>query len=89
MTRFSVPLKMVLKLFLDAPPRAERSGNQIAGEIGVKSNGLYRMLHRLEDAGWLASRWESAKVAAKDARPRRRYYRMTKLGREKAGEKVG
>jgi DNA-binding PadR family transcriptional regulator len=41
---------------------------------------LYKALDRLERAGYLASRWEDPHVAARDGRPRRRFYRLTLNG---------
>ena len=38
---------------------------------------LYKALDRLERAGFLASRWEDPLIAARDGRPRRRFYRVT------------
>jgi DNA-binding PadR family transcriptional regulator len=38
---------------------------------------LYKALDRLERAGYLASRWEDPLIAARDGRPRRRFYRVT------------
>ena len=41
---------------------------------------LYKALERLERTGCLESRWEDPAIAARDARPRRRYYRLTLVG---------
>ena len=41
---------------------------------------LYKALTRLEREGYLASRWEDPHAAAVDARPRRRFYRLTLEG---------
>ena len=41
---------------------------------------LYKALDRLERAGYLASRWEDPDIAARDGRPRRRFYRVTLEG---------
>jgi PadR family transcriptional regulator PadR len=38
---------------------------------------LYKALDRLERAGLLSSRWENPLVAARESRPRRRFYRVT------------
>ena len=65
----------VLKVFLDAP-HAEISGVEITRQIGIKSGTLYPILIRLEEAGWLESRWEVVDPRHV-GRPRRRYYRMT------------
>ena len=41
---------------------------------------LYKALDRLERAGYLASRWEDPQIAAREGRPRRRFYRVTLQG---------
>jgi DNA-binding PadR family transcriptional regulator len=41
---------------------------------------LYKALDRLERAGYLSSRWEDPLIAARDGRPRRRFYRLTLEG---------
>jgi len=41
---------------------------------------LYKALDRLQRIGYLESRWEDPALAAADARPRRRFYRMTTVG---------
>jgi DNA-binding PadR family transcriptional regulator len=47
--------------------------------IGVLSGTVYPLLRRLEDKGWLSSRWEDVDPAAA-GRPRRRLYRLTGEG---------
>jgi PadR family transcriptional regulator PadR len=41
---------------------------------------LYKALDRLERAGYLQSRWEDPNIAAREGRPRRRFYRITLAG---------
>ncbi len=41
---------------------------------------LYRALGRLEDMGFLESRWEDPRISARENRPRRRLYTLTALG---------
>lgn len=61
----------------------EFSGFQVAKEMRNKRGKhflvgygtLYRALERLEDKGFLASRWEEV-VPAEENRPRRKYYRL-------------
>jgi DNA-binding PadR family transcriptional regulator len=43
---------------------------------------LYKALDRLAKAGYLASRWEDAQLAADEGRPRRRFYRVTPAGEQ-------
>ena len=41
---------------------------------------LYRALGRLEEMGFLESRWEDPQISADENRPRRRMYTLTALG---------
>lgn len=43
---------------------------------------LYKALERLEQRGYLASRWEDPNRAAEAGRPRRRFYRLTIVGEQ-------
>ena len=63
-----------------AEPEAEWYGLQLAGEAGLKSGSVYVVLGRLEQAGWLTSRWEEIDPSA-EGRPRRRLYALTGEGR--------
>lgn len=49
------------------------------GEIDVDPGGLYRVLRRLEDEGFVVSQW-----AEGDSGPQRRDYQLTEEGRELA-----
>ncbi len=60
-------------------PGGEHYGLDIASVTGLKSGSLYPILGRLEDHGWLTSRWEDLDPS-EQARPRRRYYRITADG---------
>jgi PadR family transcriptional regulator, regulatory protein PadR len=57
----------------------ELSGAEIAKASKLQSGTLYPILYRLEEFGWLASRWEEGDPVAL-GRPRRRYYRITAEG---------
>ena len=41
---------------------------------------LYKALGRLEQYGYLDSRWEDPMVAAEENRPRRKFYKLTAVG---------
>jgi DNA-binding transcriptional regulator PaaX len=86
--RITMPVRSVLRLFLDSKPGSEWAGVNIGAETGLGAGTLYTLLHRLEDAGWLSSRWESQKVAAKAGRPQKRFYKMTAQGRKEAGGRL-
>ncbi len=80
--RLSGRMLTVLK-FLLSDLRKPRSGAEIFAVTKVGSGTLYPMLARLEDAGWLTSRWETIDPA-EAGRPRRRYYSLTGLGQARA-----
>lgn len=61
----------------------ELSGAQIARATKLGSGTLYPILLRLEQAGWLESRWETEDPRAL-GRPRKRFYRVTGIGAQKA-----
>jgi len=81
--RLSHQTLRVLAALLTDDHRGELSGAQLSRETGLASGSLYPMLARLEDAGWLSSRWETEDPRAL-GRPRRRFYRVTGLGAAKA-----
>src|SRR5882672_173013 len=66
-----------------------RHGYEIAAEIERRSGGtvsfqaasLYPVLYRMEQEGWIAGRWVEA-----PGQRRRRYYRLTALGRKQLAE---
>ena len=72
---------LVLSLLEDQP----RHGYDISKLIQIRSGGvlrfhvtsLYPLLYRLEDRGWIASRW-----VEKAEQRRRRYYSLTPEGRK-------
>ncbi|MDZ4169716.1 MAG: PadR family transcriptional regulator [Coriobacteriia bacterium] len=53
------------------------------GEIEVDAGGLYRVLRRLEEEGFVTSEW-----CESEAGPQRREYRLTEEGRELAEDWV-
>lgn len=68
----------VLAAFMEAPGD-EHYGLNVAKAAGLKSGSLYPILGRLEEHGWLTSRWEELDPS-EEGRPRRRYYRLTADG---------
>ena len=59
------------------------SGAEIGRAAKLQSGTLYPILLRLEQAGWLESRWETG-TPQELGRPRRRFYRFTGVGARKA-----
>jgi PadR family transcriptional regulator PadR len=68
-------------------PARELSGAEIAKASKLSSGTLYPILYRLEEFGWLDSRWEIGDPATL-GRPRRRYYRISTEGAKKVREIV-
>jgi DNA-binding PadR family transcriptional regulator len=64
---------------LMASGAAELSGAEIAKHAKLASGTLYPILGRLEEVGWLGSRWEAGDPKLL-GRPRRRLYRVTAEG---------
>jgi DNA-binding PadR family transcriptional regulator len=80
--RITGPTLKVLGALL-ASPRDELSGAEIGRTARLASGTLYPILLRLEGAGWLQSRWEREEPSEL-GRPRKRLYRVTAIGAEKA-----
>ena len=80
--RMTLPTQLVLRALL-AKPTEEIYGLQVCTEAGLPSGTIHPILSRLEKLGWLESRWEDIKPEV-EGRPRRRYYRLTEDGAERA-----
>jgi len=81
--RMTIPTQLVLRALL-AEPTQEMYGLQICAAAGLPSGTIHPILARLEhEYGWLTSRWEDIKPKD-EGRPRRRYYRLTEDGAERA-----
>ena len=81
----TVQTQMVLRQALTEPNR-EWYGLEMVQATGLPTGTVYPIITRLEQAGWIASRWETAAEQAEEGqpRPRRRYYRVTEEGAENA-----
>ena len=62
---------------------SEMSGADVGRTTNLKSGTLYPILLRMEDAGWVDSKWEEGDPRIL-GRPRRRYYWITGVGRTRA-----
>ena len=88
--RLSHQSLLVLRVFLDAlhdDVHIELAGADLMAAAHLSSGTLYPILLRFEKAGLLESRWEREKPQAL-GRPRRRFYRMTRLGVKVARESL-
>jgi PadR family transcriptional regulator PadR len=65
-----------------AMTRGSRYGFDIMDAAALPSGTVYPVLARLEERGYVRSRWETPAIAQKDKRPPRRYYTITAAGRE-------
>jgi PadR family transcriptional regulator PadR len=80
--RMTLATQLVLRAML-AEPTKEMYGLQICQAADLPSGTIHPILARLERLGWLESHWEDA-VPQEEGRPRRRYYRLTEDGAERA-----
>jgi PadR family transcriptional regulator PadR len=78
----TLPTQLVLRALLRRPTH-DMYGLEICNAAGLPSGTIHPILARLEGIGWLESRWEDADPA-QVGRPRRRYYRLSPDGAEKA-----
>jgi PadR family transcriptional regulator PadR len=63
-------------------------GFDIIDITGLPGGTVYPALRRLEDAGYLTSKWEAPHIAQSEPRPPRKYYELTRAGREALAEAV-
>lgn len=63
-------------------------GFDIMDVTGLPDGTVYPALRRLESRGQLAAEWEEAEIAHNEGRPARRYYGLTKAGKEALREAV-
>lgn len=79
-------LSYTMALILQALDHGYRYGFDIMTITGLASGTVYPALRRLEDAGFVGSKWERASVAQAEQRPPRKYYEVTKAGRTTLAE---
>jgi DNA-binding PadR family transcriptional regulator len=71
---------------LQALAQGYRFGFDIMDVTRLRSGTVYPALRRLETLGLVRSDWETDQEARDNARSRRRYYELTKTGREQLVE---
>jgi DNA-binding PadR family transcriptional regulator len=74
--------QLILRALLRDPSR-ELYGLELSEETGLLPGTAYPILLRLENEGWVTSRWEDIDPHA-EKRPARRYYRLTASGATQA-----
>ena len=77
---------LVLQALLKDPGR-ELYGLEISEETGLLPGTASPILLRLENEGWVTSRWEDIDPSA-EKRPKRRYYRLTASGAAQASAAI-
>ena len=75
-------------VILQAIANGYRYGFDIIDISGLPGGTVYPALRRLEEAGHLTSSWEKESVARAEPRPPRKYYELTRSGREALSEAV-
>ncbi|MEU5366563.1 PadR family transcriptional regulator [Streptomyces sp. NPDC005925] len=77
--RVTRPFLRVVDAFVQASADDhELHGWEIKKTANLSGAGTYKMLDRLEDAGWITGRWEERNPDP--GKPPRRLYRLTPLG---------
>ena len=69
-------------VILQAVANGALYGFDIIDVTGLPGGTVYPALRRLEEAGHVTSKWEKESVAQGEPRPRRRYYELTRSGRD-------
>jgi len=81
-------LSYTASVILQAVANGYRYGFDIMDITGLPSGTVYPALRRLEEMGLVASKWEKQAVAQKEQRPLRKYYEVTRDGKEALAEAV-
>lgn len=71
---------------IQALAQGHRFGFDIMEITGLPSGTIYPALRRLEALELVTSDWEKDHTARKERRPRRRYYELTRAGRQHLAE---
>jgi PadR family transcriptional regulator, regulatory protein PadR len=61
-------------------------GFDVIDITGLPGGTVYPALRRLEEAGYLTSKWEKPSIAQSEPRPQRKYYDLTRSGHEVLAE---
>ena len=79
-------LSYTMALILQAVDNGYRYGFEVMSITGLPSGTVYPALRRLEEAGHVRSKWERHAIAQQELRPPRKYYELTKEGKEVLAE---
>jgi DNA-binding PadR family transcriptional regulator len=73
-------------VILQALENGYQYGFDIMDVTGLPSGTVYPALRRLEDTGYVKSKWEKHSIAQEESRPPRKYYELTRDGKEALAE---
>ena len=79
-------LSYTMALTLQAIENGYGYGFDIMAVTGLASGTVYPALRRLENADYVASKWERQSIAQAEQRPPRKYYEVTRAGRTALAE---
>jgi len=74
----SIRMTYATALVLQALDRRHRYGFDIIDATNLRSGTVYPLLRRLEEAGFIKSKWEHVAIARSGNRPPRKYYELTR-----------
>ena len=75
-------------VILQAVANGYEYGFDIMDMTGLPGGSVYPALRRLEDMGYVVSKWEKQQSALREQRPPRKYYRITSDGNGALAEAV-
>jgi DNA-binding PadR family transcriptional regulator len=81
-------LSLSATVVLQAVANGYGYGFDVMDATGLPSGTVYPALRRMETAGLVRSKWESAAVAQREQRPPRKYYDITRSGQLALAEAV-
>jgi DNA-binding PadR family transcriptional regulator len=81
-------LSITVAVILQALDNGYQYGFDIMDVTGLPSGTVYPALRRLEEAGYVESKWEKQAIAQAAQRPPRKYYELTKEGRDALAEAI-
>ena len=78
-------LSYTMALILQSLDNGYRYGFDIMTITGLASGTVYPAFRRLEDAGFVVSKWERSSIAQQEQRPTRKYYEVSKSRPNRVG----
>lgn len=79
---FEAKLSHTAAIILQAIQVGHVYGLSVMETTGLPSGTVYPALRRLERDGLIRSQWESQSIADEEQRPARKYYKITRSGRD-------